>query len=393
MLRTLPIASFRKNVILIRHGSWLSRMGLGSKSAEIRPEDQPNQKPSLADLGRPFGSRKMDQMLKRPEDRIRPTEQKNRLTKKVKDEPIDLPAYVPPMPSETHLTFHTTMVKEIDALGDRWKYPQEWEDYMEYAIENDVGLSPENPHIIYAEAGTAITSCICDPEMPFVNYHFVHENNGEPMVCQCGYFFKLERELYAPPLHKLMEIPDGGWFDPRAYNPDNNTYREWSWLKEQRITRYNALKSGEDYIPGSGLGLIEEAEAKKKAYEEIEDSPNQSQYVLDYRQKPDGYLNYTSTELRHKPGEEYEFESILVPEDDEEELLALQAEMSETLAEKYQARLSAQKQEFLEDPTTKKILSDYAEKKRQLEDSQSTENIETRNDHSSSTDDDIIKRQ
>ena len=81
--------------------------------------------------------------------------------------------------------------------------------------------------------------------MPFVNYHFVHENNGEPMVCQCGYFFKLERHLVAPPLHKLMEIPDGGWFDPRAYNPDNNTYREWSWLKEQRITRFNALKSGE----------------------------------------------------------------------------------------------------------------------------------------------------
>ena len=81
--------------------------------------------------------------------------------------------------------------------------------------------------------------------MPFVNYHFVHENNGEPMVCQCGYFFKLERQLVAPPLHKLMEIPDGGWFDPRAYNPDNNTYREWSWLKEQRITRFNALKSGE----------------------------------------------------------------------------------------------------------------------------------------------------
>ena len=25
---------------------------------------------------------------------------------------------------------------------------------MEYAIENDVGLSPDNPHIIYAESGT-----------------------------------------------------------------------------------------------------------------------------------------------------------------------------------------------------------------------------------------------
>ena len=28
----------------------------------------------------------------------------------------------------------------------------EWEDYMDYAIENDVGLTPDNPHIIYAES-------------------------------------------------------------------------------------------------------------------------------------------------------------------------------------------------------------------------------------------------
>jgi len=384
MLRTLPIASFRKNVILIRHGSWLSRMGFGKK--EITPDQQANHKPSLADIDRPFGSRKQDQMLKRPEDRIRPTPRKQ---KKLKDEPEDLPAYVPPMPSETHLVFHTTMIKEIEALGDRWKYPQEWEDYMEYAIENDVGLSPENPHIIYAESGTAITSCICDPEMPFVNYHFVHENNGEPMVCQCGYFFKLERHLVAPPLHKLMEIPDGGWFDPRAYNPDNNTYREWSWLKEQRITRFNALKSGEDYIPGSGLGVLEEAEAKKKEQEKFENAPNQSQYVLDYRQKPDGYLNYTATELRHKPGEEFEFESILVPEDDEEELLALQDEMSSALAAKHQSRLDAQKQEFLDDPATKKILSDYAEKKRQLD----SQNSVNENSSGNPSNDDVIKRQ
>ena len=39
----------------------------------------------------------------------------------------------------------------------------------------------------------AIASCICDPEMPFVNYHYVTENNGEPMACMCGYFFKVYR--------------------------------------------------------------------------------------------------------------------------------------------------------------------------------------------------------
>ena len=61
-------------------------------------------------------------------------------------------------------------------------------------------------------------------------------------------------------------------------------------------------------------------------------------------------------------------------------------EMSSALADKHQARLSAQKQEFLDDPATKKILSDYAEKKRQLDNLNS-------NDENSSSDDDVIKRQ
>jgi len=60
--------------------------------------------------------------------------------------------------------------------------------------------------------------------------------------------------------------------------------------------------------------------------------------------------------------------------------------MSSALADKHQARLSAQKQEFLDDPATKKILSDYAEKKRQLDNLNS-------NDENSSSDDDVIKRQ
>ena len=62
--------------------------------------------------------------------------------------------------------------------------------------------------------------------MPFVNYHYVDINDGEPMVCQCGYYFKLEQMLVAPPMHQLMAIPDGGWFDPRLYNPDNHTYKK-----------------------------------------------------------------------------------------------------------------------------------------------------------------------
>ena len=39
-----------------------------------------------------------------------------------------------------------------------------------------------------------------------------------------------------------MEIPDGGHFDPRLYNPDNHTYREPYWQKEERINRLSFLK-------------------------------------------------------------------------------------------------------------------------------------------------------
>ena len=60
--------------------------------------------------------------------------------------------------------------------------------------------------------------------------------------------------------------------------------------------------------------------------------------------------------------------------------------MSSALAAKHQSRLDAQKQEFLDDPATKKILSDYAEKKRQL-DSQNSDSENSRSD------DDVIKRQ
>ena len=74
-------------------------------------------------------------------------------------------------------------------------------------------------------AFSAIASCVCDPEMPYVNYHYVEENDGEPMCCACGYYFKLERMLVAPQAHQMMSIPDEGWFDPRLYNPDNHTYQ------------------------------------------------------------------------------------------------------------------------------------------------------------------------
>ena len=61
--------------------------------------------------------------------------------------------------------------------------------------------------------------------------------------------------------------------------------------------------------------------------------------------------------------------------------------MSKALADKHQARLEARKQEFLDDPSTKKILSDYAEKKRQLD------SLNENSTNESSSDDDVIKRQ
>lgn len=268
----------------------------------------------------PLGASVRNQLLKPRDEMIRPSV----LGKIHPDEEKhpDLPGYIAPMPTETHLSFHAEMCADLEALGDRWKYPQEWEDYMDFAVENDVGLTPDNPHIIYAESSKAIASCICDPEMPFVNYHFVTENNGESMACECGYFFKLERVPVAPPLHKLMEIPDGGHFDPRNYNPDDNSYRESYADKEERINRYSFLKEGPK---GSGLKRLEEAQIKQGILDSIEYDADEVKHVLDYRQKPEGYLNYTSTEVKPGVGENV-WTSILIPEDDEEELKRIQAD-------------------------------------------------------------------
>ena len=68
------------------------------------------------------------------------------------------------------------------------------------------------------------------------------------------------------------------------------------------------------------MNRLEEAEIKQGIYEAMRNDPSETKYVLDYRQKPDGYLNYTNTEV--KPGErEGTWTSILIPEDDEEELM------------------------------------------------------------------------
>jgi len=276
----------------------------------------------------PMGASINNQLLRPPEQRIRPSSSSK--YQEAEENVPDLPGYVAPMPTETHLSFHSEMCRDLDNLGDRWKYPQEWEDYMDFAVENDVGLTPDNPHIIFAESSKAIASCICDPEMPFVNYHFITENNGEPMACECGYFFKLERVPVAPPMHKLMEIPDGGHFDPRRYNPDDNSYTESYADKEDRINRFTFLKEGPK---GSGLNRLEEAEIKQGIFEAMRNDPAETKYVLDYRQKPDGYLNYTNTEV--KPGEkEGMWTSILIPEDDEEELMRIQ----EDAEKRYQIR-------------------------------------------------------
>ena len=70
------------------------------------------------------------------------------------------------------------------------------------------------------------------------------------------------------------------------------------------------------------MNRLEEAEIKQGIYEAMRNDPAETKYVLDYRQKPDGYLNYTNTEV--KPGEkEGMWTSILIPEDDEEELMVI----------------------------------------------------------------------
>ena len=71
--------------------------------------------------------------------------------------------------------------------------------------------------------------------------------------------------------------------------------------------------------PGSGLGYLEELEEKQALKDRIEADPSTSKFILDYRQKPDGYLNYLSTELRYDPATD-EYESILIPDNDPEQL-------------------------------------------------------------------------
>jgi len=252
----------------------------------------------------------------------RPTYKARRPMRKLfkrEEEPPELT--VAPTPQMTHLSNYSAMCDYIEKdLGGihRWKYPQEWEDYMEYAIENGVGLTPEKPHLIYSESGKAIASCVCDPEMPYVNYHYVEENDGEPMCCACGYYFKLERMLVAPQAHQMMSIPDEGWFDPRLYNPDNHTYQRPA--NKQPTPAKDVLKEAGINVPlDSGMRVLELARAQKMAHDELESREDVPQFSIDYRQKPKGISNYQFMEMRQVgEGEDTSYETLLLPEDPEE---------------------------------------------------------------------------
>ena len=209
--------------------------------------------------------------------------------------------------------------------------------------------------------------------MPFVHYSYIEENGGDPMTCMCGYFFKLEKVLVAPGMHKLMEIPDDGFFDPRCYNPDDNTYTPRLMHQDGVPKKMNVLKPWEDYVPNSGLGIVEEQVLREQRKEELYNDPEISNFVLDYRQKPDGYLNYSNTELKYNK-ETDEFEQILVPED-EDALLQLQAQMDEAIESR------------------KKLYAeiDEAEKQRKLKLAEEKLKLEAKKDESNqSSNDEII---
>ena len=63
-----------------------------------------------------------NQLLRPPEQRIRPSSSSK--YQEAEENVPDLPGYVAPMPTETHLSFHSEMCRDLDNLGDRWKYPQ-----------------------------------------------------------------------------------------------------------------------------------------------------------------------------------------------------------------------------------------------------------------------------
>lgn len=239
-----------------------------------------------------------------------------RIRRMFKRDPEPPELAVAPKPQTTHLANLSEMWDAIHEMGDRHRYPEEWEDYMEYAIENGVGLSPENPHIIYSESGKAVTSCVCDPEMPFVLYHHIEENDGEPMCCQCGYYFKLERTLVAPEGHTLMSIPDEGWFDPRLYRAHDHTYR--SRPSDFISPAKDVYKEAGYELPlNSGLAIYEKARIQYDEHQKMITDDSAPKFVLDYRQKPKGIKNYSMMEMR-QIDDSGEYETLLLPEDEGE---------------------------------------------------------------------------
>ena len=84
--------------------------------------------------------------------------------------------------------------------------------------------------------------------------------------------------------------------------------------------------------------MIEEEQQKEFIRKELDNNPEMSQYIMDYRQKPDGYLNYMHTELEYNPITD-DYESLLVPEDDNiEARKLLQARVSKSIEAKHERK-------------------------------------------------------
>ena len=65
----------------------------------------------------PLGASARNQLLKPRDEMTRPASQE-RIHEDDAKYP-DLPGYIAPMPTETHLSFHSEMCADLDALGDR----------------------------------------------------------------------------------------------------------------------------------------------------------------------------------------------------------------------------------------------------------------------------------
>ena len=78
-------------------------------------------------------------------------------------------------------------------------------------VENEpkLGKSPENPVIVPATTTRAIVGCRCTEFAQNINWFYL--DAGDPQLCDCGFYFKLDKVSKDAPLsdvYRIMSVSD-----------------------------------------------------------------------------------------------------------------------------------------------------------------------------------------